>query len=97
MNSRAWRFVISSSSVDGTGGFGSPNILGKALIPTFDESKIIHCKLAELSKAAHKATAAENLARVTEIEEELDEVAGKLWKLSEGELRDIQDSLSERC
>lgn len=95
LNSTPWRFAIDSSSVHSTGGFGSPNVLGKARIPRFNLDDSYHLQLAKLSRAAHQATAAGDTARVQVIEAEIDRLAAQLWGLTEGELREIQESLAE--
>ncbi|MCD6128262.1 SAM-dependent DNA methyltransferase, partial [Candidatus Bipolaricaulota bacterium] len=42
LNSAPWRFVIVSTAVHGTGGFGSPNVLRKARIPKYDPADPVH-------------------------------------------------------
>ena len=95
LNSTPWRYVIVSTAVHGTGGFGSPNVLEKARIPRYDPTNPIHRQLAALSQQAHEATAAGDTARVREIETEIDRLAAQLWGLTEAELREIQESLEE--
>ena len=95
LNTSPWRFVINSSSVHGTGGFGSPNVLGKACIPQFSSNNQVHLRLSALSQQAHEATAAENTVQVQVIEAEVDRLAAQLWGLTDAELRDIQASLEE--
>jgi hypothetical protein len=95
LNSSPWRFVINSSSVHGTGGFGSPNVLDKARIPQFDPNNQAHLRLSALSQQAHEATAIEGTAQVQAIEAEIDHLAAQLWELTSVELQDIQASLEE--
>ena len=95
LNSTPWRYVIVSTAVHGTGGFGSPNVLEKASIPRYDPTNPIHRQLAALSQQAHEATAAGDTARVRKIEAEIDRLAAQLWGLTEAELREIQESLEE--
>lgn len=95
LNSAPWRYVIVSTGVHGTGGFGSPNVLEKARIPAYDSTNPIHRQLAALSQQAHEATAAGEAARVREIEAEIDQLAARLWGLTGAELREIQESLEE--
>jgi len=95
LNSRAWRFVIVSTAVHGTGGFGSPNVLQKARIPMYDPGCAVHARLSSLSREAHQATAAGDEARVKEIEEEIDQLAAQIWGLTDKELADIKRSLEE--
>ncbi|WP_448532441.1 hypothetical protein [Pseudothermotoga sp.] len=95
VNSCPWRLVIVSTVVHGTGGFGSPNVLDKARIPSFDRKNPVHLRLAELSKQAHEAAKVGDETRLREIEAEIDRQAAKLWGLSDDELREIQQSLRE--
>jgi len=95
VNSCPWRLVIVSTAVHGTGGFGSPNVLDKARIPRFDRKNPVHLRLAELSMQAHEAGRIGDEMRLREIEVEIDLLAAKLWNLSDDELREIQESLSE--
>jgi len=95
INSSPWRFAINSSSVPGTGGFGSPKVLNKALVPTFNPQNKTHLRLSELSAAAHEAAKAGNQERVREIEEEIDRLSAELWGLDNSELAEIKKSLEE--
>ena len=95
LNSTPWRFVIVSTAVHGTGGFGSPNVLKKARIPGYNPDNPTHRTLAALSQQAHEATAQGDTARVQEIEAEIDALAAKVWGLAEAELREIRESLEE--
>jgi|TARA_Y100000310_G_scaffold313033_1_gene360935 hypothetical protein len=95
LNSTPWRFVIVSTAVHSTGGFGSPNVLQKARIPQYEPAISFHTRLATLSQQAHAATAAGDTDTVKEIEAEIDRLAAQLWGLTDEELREIQESLKE--
>jgi hypothetical protein len=72
-----------------------PHILEHIRIPRFDPKNPVHCRLAELSMQAHEAAKIGDEMRLREIEAEIDRQAAKLWGLSDDELRDIQQSLTE--
>lgn len=95
INSSPWRFVITATSVLGTGGFGSPNVLKKAKVPRYNPKNSPHKHLAELSEQAHKATAEGDTEKVSEIEGKIDKVAAKLWGITDEELAAIQKALNE--
>jgi hypothetical protein len=71
------------------------HVLENVSVPRYDPTNLTHCQLAALSQQAHEATAAGDAARVREIEAGIDELAAELWGLTEGELREIQESLEE--
>jgi hypothetical protein len=95
LNSSPWRFVITSTAVHGTGGFGSPNVLQKARIPNFDARNAFHVKLAKLSEKAHHLASTSQGKALSDCEEEIDRLSGELWGLSEDELAEIKDSLDD--
>jgi len=71
------------------------HVLNYIAVPQFDPNYRIHRQLASLSRQAHERTAAGDTAGVREIEAEIDRLAAELWGLTEGELREIQESLAE--
>jgi len=73
----------------------TPHILEHIRIPRFDRKNPVHLRLAELSMQAHEAGRIGDEMRLREIEVEIDLLAAKLWNLSDDELREIQESLSE--
>jgi len=95
VNSNPFNFVVQSYSQKGGKSFGTPSILENVRVPAFDAADATHRALAALSQEAHTATAAGNTARVAAIEAEIDQLAARLWGLTEAELRDIQESLAE--
>jgi hypothetical protein len=96
LNSSPWRFVITSTAVHGTGGFGSPNVLRKARIPKFDAKDRVHKELSGLSKNVHCEVTVGDEAGVVELEQRIDELAAQIWGLTNEELKEIQDSLEEQ-
>jgi len=95
LNSSPWRFVITSTAVHGTGGFGSPNVLTKARIPKFDTQDKVHQELAGLSQNAHNAVTIGDEVGVKELEQRIDELAAQIWGLNREELAEIKSSLEE--
>lgn len=73
----------------------APHVLQNVHIPSFSKKNRTHLRLAQLSEAAHKATAEGDTAEVKRIEEEIDRWAAKLWNLSRDELAEIKRSLEE--
>lgn len=73
-----------------------PHILTRIALPKYDPKDEMHKALAAASKAAHKAAAKDKTDKVTEIEEEIDGLAAKVWSLSDDEMQDIKDSLREQ-
>jgi len=95
VNSAPFNFAAQSYSQRGGKSFGTPSILEKIRVPRYDPGDSTHRQLAILSQQAHEATAAGDTARVREIEAEINRLAAELWGLTEGELREIQESLEE--
>jgi len=90
LNSIPWRFVIVSTAVHGTGGFGSPNVLKKARIPKYNPVDPVHQALAEASQEAHQAAAKGDESRLRAIEGQIDSLAARLWDLTPTELAEIR-------
>jgi len=95
INSSSANFTARAYSQEGGKSFGDPHILEHILIPRFDQKNPVHLRLAELSMQAHEAARIGDEMRLREIEAETDRWAAKLWNLSDDELREIQESLSE--
>jgi hypothetical protein len=86
------RFLVASYAVNIQ---IATHVLNHIAVPQFDGTNPIHCQLATCSKNAHEATAGGNGAQVHEIEAEIDQLTKELWGLTQGELRDIQQSLED--
>jgi hypothetical protein len=71
------------------------HVLENVCVPRYDSGNAIHRKLSNLSQQAHTATVAGEIARVHEIEVEIDRLAAQVWGLTDEELREIQESLAE--
>lgn len=77
---------------------GSPHILENIRIPKFDPQNQLYPKLAELSQRAHELAVQDEGGKAQELkatEEEIDELAAKLWALTDEELTEIRISLEE--
>jgi hypothetical protein len=95
LNSSIFDFAVKSHTQLGGKSFAQANILERIRIPRFDPSDPVHCRLAELSEAAHAAAARDDARTLHELEAEIDHQAARLWGLSDAELREIQHSLAE--
>ena len=90
LNSTPSRFVVASYAINVQLG---PHLLDNIKIPKYDQKNEIHRELARLSRQCHEKVAAG--ISVTDLEEQIDELAAELWGLSTEELKDIKDSLEE--
>jgi len=71
----------------------SPHILKNIKIPKYDPQNEIHQDLSRLSQQCHEKVAAG--ISVSDLEEQIDELAAELWGLSKEELKEIKESLEE--
>ena len=62
--------------------------------PGSDRISTPHAAVSEPLVQAHKRPAAEDTARVAEIEREVDRLAAQLWGITDEELAAIQDALA---
>ncbi|MFA0742102.1 MAG: hypothetical protein DFNUSKGM_002222, partial [Candidatus Fervidibacter sacchari] len=95
VNSSPFQFAAISYSQEGGKSMGSMHILEHIRIPRFDPKNPVHVRLAELSEQAHKVAKIGDEKQLQKVETEIDLWAAKLWGLSDEELREIQESLSE--
>lgn len=98
INSSIVNFTLQSYAQRGGKSFASPHVLENIAIPTFDEKNSAHKRLAALSQAAHQVAAStdENKTeRLAAIESEIDELAARVWSLTNDELKEIQRNLAE--
>jgi hypothetical protein len=93
LNSSISRFAISAYSNKGTGSFGSPHILEHIAIPKYDNKSALNFDLSKLSQACHEKVASG--ISVSDLEDQIDELAAELWGLSKEELKEIKGSLEE--
>jgi len=92
LNTSPARFVVLSYGVTIQ---MDTHVLENVRVPRYEPANTTHRQLAVLSQQAHEATAVGEVARVREIEAEIDTLAAQLWGLTEAELREIQESLEE--
>ena len=90
LNSSISRFIVKAYCV---GTQLAPHILKNVAVPKFDPSNSVHKDLSKLSQQCHEKTAAG--IDVSDLEEQIDELAAELWGLTKEELKDIQESLEE--
>lgn len=92
LNSAPGRLFVGSYSLNTQ---FSTHILENLNVPQFSSSNKPHSHLAELSEAAHKASAKGEIAEVKKIEDEIDHAAARLWGLKDEDLAEIKRSLEE--
>jgi hypothetical protein len=90
LNSTPARFVVASYAISIQLG---PHLLENIKIPKYDPKNEIRKELARLSKQCHEKVAAG--ISVSDLEDQIDELAAELWGLSKEELKEIKDSLEE--
>ena len=73
----------------------SPHIMQNISVPRFKEKDLNHARLADLSYQCHAAKRASRQGDVTALESEIDEVAARMWSISDTELNAIQKALDE--
>ncbi len=70
----------------------SPHVLTHLGIPQFDSKNSLHNDFAQLSRSCHEKTGAG--VPVTDLEEQIDELAAELWGLTDNEMAAIRESLA---
>lgn len=90
LNSSPARFIVASYAI---GTQLAPHLLENINVPKYDAKNETHKELARLSKQCHEKAAAG--ISVSDLEEQIDELAAELWGLSKEELNDIKESLEE--
>ena len=84
LNSAVVGFLVASHSVRSGKGFGTPSMLDYLRIGRFQAANPQHAELAAASRRAHHAAAeGDDLAK---IQEQIDQLAGRLWGLGNAEL-----------
>lgn len=73
----------------------APHVLKNVGVPEYSPRNGAHRQLAHLSRAAHEAAANGDLAKVDEIEKQVDQTAASLWDLDDDDLVEIRRSLEE--
>lgn len=89
--------AIRSFYSGGGGGIASPEVVKSINLPPYDPKRAVHNTLASLSGAC--ASACQDRAKESEIsglEAEIDEVAAKIWGITDAELKAIQKALNKQ-
>jgi hypothetical protein len=90
LNSSASRFIVQAYTISTQ---QSTHILENIKIPKFDAKSEMHTHLARLSKKCHEKVTIG--ISVSDLEEQIDELAAELWGMSKEEQKDIKESLQE--
>lgn len=72
-----------------------PHVLSNIRVPQFSDGDRVHTRLAVLSQMAHKVANKGEVTEIKEIEDEIDNLAARLWGLDDEELAEIKRSLEE--
>jgi hypothetical protein len=73
----------------------STHVLEHVAAPTFQVANPVHKTLARLSEQCHAAAIEKDGSRLVSLEKEVDMTAAKLWGITGGELKSIQEALAE--
>ena len=92
LNSSPARYIVSSYGISIS---LNTHILEHVRVPAFIDTNNICINLSLLSQQAHELTKEGDLAKIVDIEGEIDRLAASIWELTEEELREIQDCLAE--
>ena len=95
MNSSPCRCAIENYSSKSTGSFGSPHVLTNVSIPRFDLQDPIHKHLSDLSRQCHAAAEKNNEDEITALGAEINDVAARIWGITDAELKAIQKALEK--
>jgi hypothetical protein len=87
LNSSVVNFLVTSHSVRGGKGFGTPGMLEFVKLGRFRADDPRHRELAAYSRQAHSAAAGDDL---TEIQRRIDRLAAELWGLKQSDFEAIQ-------
>jgi len=87
LNSSVASFLVTSHSVRGGKGFGTPSMLDFLNVRRHDPADPRHAELAEYSRQAHLQTASGQ--DIAEIQRRIDLLAARLWGMEPGEVDSI--------
>jgi len=91
MNSSISQIIAKSYSMGKS--FASAHIMNYIPIKKYNKQNPIHKDLLKISEICHEKVAAG--INVTDLEEQIDELAAEMWGLTKQELKDIKESLEE--
>lgn len=66
------------------------------VVPRFKKSDGDHIRLAELSHRCHGIAEPKDEDDLTEVEVKIDEMAARVWGITDAELKAIQETLDEK-
>ncbi len=95
INSSIFQYAAASYSQAGGKSMGSMHVLRNIRIPRFDSKSGLHRHLAELSEKTHEAATNSSREAVWKLEEEMDEVAARVWQVTIDGLKEIRMALGE--
>jgi hypothetical protein len=90
LNSEIVNFLVTSHSVCGGKGFGTPSMLDFVKLGRFNPHDPRHAELSACSRVAHMAAACGN--EPAENQRRIDELAAELWGLEQSELEAIRST-----
>lgn len=90
LNSEVVNFLVTSHSVCGGKGFGTPSMLDFVKLRRFNPHDPRHAELSACSRVAHMAAACGN--EPAENQRRIDELAAELWGLEQSELEAIRST-----
>jgi len=94
LNSFEVDLLVRSFSQLGGKSFATPSVLEQIRIPKYDPMNEAHRKLAELSRKAHQLTLEATEEELAKVENEINELVGQLYGLTDEELEEIEKSLA---
>lgn len=78
------------------GGIASPEVVKSINLPRYDANSRVHKTIANLSEACATASAkVMKKEEIAELESKIDEVAAKIWGITDAELEAIQKALTD--
>lgn len=90
LNSSVSRFIVQAYTISTQ---QSTHILGNIKVPQYDPKNDLHQELVRLSEQCHEKVIIG--ITVSDLEDQIDELAAELWVLSKEELKDIKANLEE--
>jgi hypothetical protein len=75
--------------------FGSAHVLSTVTMPLFNNKDSNHIRLSELSQQCHIAVERSNESEIAELESQIDEIAARVWGITNKELKAIQRALTD--
>jgi hypothetical protein len=93
LNSTQVGFLVKSFSQLGGKSFATPSILEQINIPRYETANKTHKRLAQLSKKTHELASKGIQEELAKVEDEIDNLVGQLYGLTDKESQEIKESL----